>query len=597
MANFLKEYTLLGELGSGGFAKVYKVRHNELGYIRAIRVLNEPVANENSRTYQKFLRECRVLLRLGNGNHKNIVHIYQPRLLENHALVEMDYIDGMDLPHYLKANDNFLPAQEIINMVEEISDALAYCHEDIYRFCMNPDEDNLKNDPIDGSKYLIDNITKKHLIEKYKVIHNDIHSGNIMRRDDGTFVLLDFGLAITGDDDVRHSSRHEHGAAEFKAPEKWDDEALLTEQSDVYSFGVVMYEYLAGHVPFPFDKKLSNKTEAEYKLNQAHKKELPPSIFNIRKSYYESKYKGKLYEKDYPDWLEVAIMKCLEKDSAKRFKNGKELHDFIIKHMEEETKPQLQEKINLLNTTIKNNEKTIIDLKTQIEKLEQDQLSTQNDIYIVELNKRIYKLEKENDILSEEKIDLSKQLDILKRKNDSLQSEINLFNDHPIKGSKTRFIVLCIIFVFLTFVFGGLYFNLNRECTNLKVSNKKIENEYKTARSILNEVEENLQAIRDAEGILFMSNYDDERDQIISEILQLREVLAVNRARMDSLGDNGYQANKNNANLRAQIKKLQAQLAEQEEAYNNLQILEANLERSNKEKQKEIDALRKKLGL
>ena len=99
MANFLKEYTLLGELGSGGFAKVYKVRHNELGYIRAIRVLNEPVADENSRAYQKFLRECRVLLRLGNGNHKNIVHIYQPRLLENHALVEMDYIDGMDLPH------------------------------------------------------------------------------------------------------------------------------------------------------------------------------------------------------------------------------------------------------------------------------------------------------------------------------------------------------------------------------------------------------------------------------------------------------------------------------------------------------------------
>ena len=73
--SFLKEYTLLGELGKGGFAKVYKVRHNELGYIRAIRVLNEPITDEHSRTYQKFLHECKVLLRLGNGSHRNIVHI------------------------------------------------------------------------------------------------------------------------------------------------------------------------------------------------------------------------------------------------------------------------------------------------------------------------------------------------------------------------------------------------------------------------------------------------------------------------------------------------------------------------------------------
>ena len=30
----LKEYTMLEELGMGGFATVYKVRHYELGYIR-----------------------------------------------------------------------------------------------------------------------------------------------------------------------------------------------------------------------------------------------------------------------------------------------------------------------------------------------------------------------------------------------------------------------------------------------------------------------------------------------------------------------------------------------------------------------------------
>lgn len=345
--SFLKEYTLLGELGTGGFAKVYKVRHNTLGYIRAVRVLTEPVTDENSRAYQKFLRECKVLLRLGNGNHRNIVHIYQPRLLENHALVEMDYVDGKDISHHLTENGRFLPIDEVLRMVEEISSALAYCHQDIYKFCMDPDEDQLECDPVDGSKWLIDESTKKRLVEKYKVIHNDIHSGNIMRREDGSCVLLDFGLAITGSDDVRNSSRHANGAVEFKAPEKWDDEGILTEQSDIYSFGVVMYEYLAGRVPFPYNKAYS-QAEATFKLSKAHKEQKPSPISELRKAYFEAKYPGQTYEKDYPDWLEATIMRCLEKDPAQRFKDGKELHEHILSHLAEGTTKYMEEELKRL---------------------------------------------------------------------------------------------------------------------------------------------------------------------------------------------------------------------------------------------------------
>ena len=320
--SFLKEYTILGELGKGGFAKVYKVRHNEL-------------TDERSRTYQKFLHECKVLLRLGNGSHRNIVHIYQPRLSDNHALVEMDYVDGQDITHYLKDNGNYLPIEEVMRMVEEMSNALAYCHEDIYQFCMDPDEDDLQNDPIDGSKWLIDEATKKRLIEKYKVIHNDIHSGNIMRRRDGSFVLLDFGLAIEGDEVVKSSSRHENGAPEYMPPEKWDNDTILTEQSDIYSFGVVMYEYLAGRVPFVCE---GNSFNARKKLYEKIKNSTGlPSIGDLRKSFFEEKHKGETYKKDYPEWIETVILKCLEKDPAKRFRNGKELHDYITKHIQGET--------------------------------------------------------------------------------------------------------------------------------------------------------------------------------------------------------------------------------------------------------------------
>ena len=328
---FLQEYTMLDELGRGGFATVYKVRHNELGYIRAIRVLNETIVDADSPTYRKFLRECKVLLRLGNGNHPNIVHIYQPRLLDNKALVEMDYVDGQDILHYLQQNQNFVPVEEVIRMALQMSSALAYCHEDIYRFCMDRNADGLQDDPNDGSKVLIDEQTRKRLIEKYKVIHNDIHSGNIMRREDGNYVLLDFGLAIEGDEVVR-SSRRKNGAPEFKAPEKWDNEAILTEQSDIYSFGVVLYQYLAGRVPFTLNTSNPNSTEAEYLLSKAHQKDSLPSIEGVRKDFYEKKFKGQVYKKDFPQWLEDVIMKCLQKNPADRFRNGKELYEYISMH-------------------------------------------------------------------------------------------------------------------------------------------------------------------------------------------------------------------------------------------------------------------------
>ena len=327
--SFLEEYTLLEELGQGGFATVYKVRHNELGYIRAIRVLNATITSEQDPTYRKFKEECRLLLRLGNGNHPNIVHIYQPLLRAQKAIVEMDYVDGEDLFHYLERNKNFIPTEDVLRMLREIGSALAYCHYDIYRFSMDREEDDLKDDPNDGSKILLDDKTLRRLVEKYRVIHNDIHSGNIIRREDGSYVLLDFGLAIEGGNVVRSSRRQHGGAPEFKSPEKWEDETVLTTESDIYSFGVVLYELLAGRVPFQFDKKISSY-KAEYQLGEAHKSQQPEPIEPLRRALFEATHPNQSYEKDYPDWLEALIMKCLAKNPQDRFHSAKELYEYVM---------------------------------------------------------------------------------------------------------------------------------------------------------------------------------------------------------------------------------------------------------------------------
>ena len=630
--SFLKEYTLLGELGKGGFAKVYKVRHNELGYIRAIRVLNEPITDERSRTYQKFLHECKVLLRLGNGSHRNIVHIYQPRLLDNHALVEMDYVDGQDITHYLKDNGNYLPIEEVMRMVEELSNALAYCHEDIYQFCMDPDEDDLQNDPIDGSKWLIDEATKKKLIEKYKVIHNDIHSGNIMRRRDGSFVLLDFGLAIEGDEVVKSSSRHENGAPEYMPPEKWDNDTILTEQSDIYSFGVVMYEYLAGRVPFVCE---GNSFNARKKLYEKIKNSTSlPSIVDLRKSFFEEKRKGESYKKDFPDWLETAILKCLEKDPDKRFRNGKELHDYITKHLQDEaiTKESFQslsEEIvslknerqhalaqiadlskknddlsNLVNTTARDLEQARIQL-ANLQGKQDDRLSRelgdlqnsvrQKDDEIERLRKDIAKLEYQVTTSGGNNSELQKQIDFLQVQCGGLENQLKKNNDEKRKleeeiaklkanqGAKTKPlpIILCVLFGIVAAVLGFLYANkggdsIPGDYNTLKTENAELMNTNKDLQSRIN-------------------GYEKQVTDLNAEIDDLKKSNPLPSAREKELQTQLNQTNSKISDLEEQIKAKDAEIKRLKNSNQSPSTREKELESKLNQANSTINSLKKEL--
>ena len=317
----LPEYENVKYIGRGSFAKVYKIRHKELGYIRAVKEFTGEVNNKEE--YEAFMKECGLLLRIGNGSHPNILHFYPPQLHEGHMYVVMDYIDGSTLNDYIRQQNHFIPWREVRRFIEEIGGALAYCHVDCYRDMMGSDEADLG---------------EEELIRRYGVAHNDLHSNNIMRKKDGSYILVDFGLAIQGLEAVRASARGD-GSVEYMAPEKWSDRPIANDKAvDVYGFGILMYEMLAGDVPFRLDQSefLPGTEHALNDLRASHERAVPPPIGPQRHARFKAAFPKKSYKKDYPDWMEGIIMKCLEKNPEDRYQDAKELMDDFHAHLKKD---------------------------------------------------------------------------------------------------------------------------------------------------------------------------------------------------------------------------------------------------------------------
>ena len=80
------------------------------------------------------------------------------------------------------------------------------------------------------------------------------------------------------------------------------------------------------------------------------------------------------------------------------------------------------------------------------------------------------------------------------------------------------------------------YQQLMAEKDAVVLENQNIEREYNAALGIISDVENNLQALRDAEGMMLIKNESNSRrDQLNSELIQIKETMAMNRAKLDSL--------------------------------------------------------------
>ncbi|MBN2117474.1 MAG: serine/threonine protein kinase [Anaerolineales bacterium] len=250
-------YRIIGQLGQGGMATVFKAYHASLDRYVALKVLH-PAFGEDPAFEARFRREARVVAKL---EHPNIVPIYDYAEHEKRPYLVMKFIEGDTLKARLDQGP--LTSEEIIKIVDALGSALAYAH-------------------------------------KRDVLHRDIKPSNVLVAADGQVYLADFGLArIAQLGESTLSGDMIIGTPQYISPEQAMGVKDLDERTDVYSFGVMLYEMVVGKVPFNADTPFSIIHDHIYSpLPLPHK-----------------------VNPDVPEQVERVLLKALAKNRLDRYEN------------------------------------------------------------------------------------------------------------------------------------------------------------------------------------------------------------------------------------------------------------------------------------
>jgi serine/threonine-protein kinase len=220
----LGSYIVLDRLGRGGMGQVFKARHQKLGRVVALKVI-DPAHLHNPTVVQRFQREIRAAAQL---DHPNIVHAYDAEEANGSQLLVMEYIDGSDLGHLVKWQGP-LPVAQACEYIRQAALGLQHAHE---RGLVHRD------------------IKPNNLLLSFRSVPGQAEPEPIIK-------VLDLGLAllrhppIDGDSAARTHAGMVVGTVDFIAPEQARDADTVDIRADLYSLGCTFYYLLTAQVPFP----------------------------------------------------------------------------------------------------------------------------------------------------------------------------------------------------------------------------------------------------------------------------------------------------------------------------------------------------------
>ena len=255
-------YEILGELGRGGMAVVYKARQKGLNRLVALKmILSGSCAGPEE--LRRFRIEAEAAAQL---QHAHIVQIHDVAEFEGRPFLSLELVEGGSLAERLRQGP--LTPARAAELTETLAEAMHYAH-------------------LRG------------------ILHRDLKPANVLLTLEGTPKITDFGLAKHLDHEAGNTPTGDVlGTPSYMAPEQAQPRGrVLGPTVDVYALGAILYELLTGRPPFraasAFDTILQVLTDDP----------VPPRRLNPK----------------VPRDLETVCLKCLEKEPRKRYASAREL--------------------------------------------------------------------------------------------------------------------------------------------------------------------------------------------------------------------------------------------------------------------------------
>ncbi len=203
----LRGYEIIEELSASDVSAVYLTREEASGRPVVLKLLRQTPDSGSVVAFDRFLREYELIAAL---DHPSIVRIHDRGVADDHAYIAMEYCGQGSLKRRITAGMN---PERAYSYMRQIAAALGALH-------------------------------------AVGITHRDLKPTNVMFRDDGSLVLIDFGLAkqakmraeITGTGEI-------FGTPYYMSPEQGHG-ANVDERGDIYALGVMFYEMLTGEKPF-----------------------------------------------------------------------------------------------------------------------------------------------------------------------------------------------------------------------------------------------------------------------------------------------------------------------------------------------------------
>ena len=206
----ITDFTIIKELGSGSFGRVYLVSHKKTKAQYAIKAIDKrDKTNIEEKPY--FRREVEVMYKI---HHPNVVKLFGHFEDNNYCYFIMEYISKGNIYGLIPQDKKKrLSSQIVASLIKDVISAVYYLHN------MNP-----------------------------PIIHRDIKPENVLLGDRMVAKLTDFGWSNYMQEDAKRTTVC--GTPIYLAPEIIKEQGH-DERVDIWCIGVLLFELTTATVPFP----------------------------------------------------------------------------------------------------------------------------------------------------------------------------------------------------------------------------------------------------------------------------------------------------------------------------------------------------------